>query len=369
MSDAIDLIALSFLPVLSWPAVAVLLRAGVTPSAVLESQCDQRCARDPRAASAARLRHRATTAIARGEASGLSLLTLTGDGYPPLLSVIVDPPPVLWCRGDPAHLQKTSVAIVGARSGSPYAQSVAEQLAHDLVARGLVVTSGLARGVDAAAHRGALAGRGTTVAVLGCGADVVYPAEHATLAADIASSGTVVSEFAPATRPRPEFFPRRNRLISGLSRAVVVIEAGEKSGSLITARCALDQGRDVLAVPGTVLSGRSKGSNALIRDGARLVETAEDVLEELGLRDPRNARMHQQTTEHPECAIAACTELHEPDPVLRALADGEIRDLDQISAASGLTAPAILARLCELELAGQVRRLPGGQFVRTGRSC
>lgn len=355
MLDAIDLIALSFLPVLRWPAVAARLIAREPPALILQSQCDEWRGRRPDAPTVARLRERAKAAAVRGESAGLRLLTLTGDGYPSLLSAIVDPPPVLWCRGDPAHLLRTSVAIVGARSGSSYAQEVAARLAHDLAARGLVVTSGLARGVDAAAHRGALAGRGTTVAVLGCGADIVYPAEHTPLAGEIAGSGAVISEFAPGTQPLPRFFPRRNRVISGLSRAVIVIEAGEKSGSLITARCALEQGRDVLAVPGTVLSGRSKGSNALIRDGARLVESVDDVLEELGWA---------------KAALSECTEVHTADdPVLAALTGGDPCDLDQISAVSGLPAATLLVRLCELELSGQVRRLPGGQFVRTGRSC
>ncbi len=147
-----------------------------------------------------------------------------------------------------------------------------------------MVVSGLARGVDSAAHRGALEAGGLTVAVLGCGADVVYPAEHRGLAREVAERGALVSELAPGTRPHPHFFPLRNRIISGLARAVVVIEAGEKSGSLITARSALEQGREVLAVPGNVLSGRNRGGHALLRDGAKIVETADDILEELGWR-------------------------------------------------------------------------------------
>src|SRR5438445_10692595 len=176
-----------------------------------------------------------------------------------------------------------AVAIVGSRAASPYALAVAEQLAHDLAACGLVVVSGLARGVDSAAHRGAPAGAGVTVAVLGSGVDVMYPPEHESLAEEIDKAGAVASELVPGTPPQPWFFPLRNRIISGLSRAVVVIEAGEKSGSLITARCALEQGRDVLAVPGNVLSGRNRGAHGLLRDGAKIVETADDILEELGM--------------------------------------------------------------------------------------
>ena len=190
---------------------------------------------------------------------------------------------MLWTRGAIDVLNRPAVAIVGARAASPYGLSVAGRLASDLAAAGVVVVSGLARGVDSAAHRGALAARGTTIAVLGSGVDVVYPPEHAPLAAEIAASGAVISELTPGAAPLPQFFPQRNRIISGLSRAVVVIEAGEQSGSLITARLALEQGREVLAVPGNVLSGRNRGAHGLLRDGAKIVESADDILEELGM--------------------------------------------------------------------------------------
>ena len=170
---------------------------------------------------------------------------------------------MLWTRGAAAALERPAVALVGSRAASPHGLAVAERLAADLAARGIVVVSGLARGVDSAAHRGALSGGGSTIAVLGSGADIIYPPEHAALAREIEATGVVMSELAPGTPPLPLFFPLRNRIISGLSRAVVVIEAGEKSGSLITARLALDQGRDVLAVPGNVLSGRNRGAHAL----------------------------------------------------------------------------------------------------------
>src|SRR5436190_1073263 len=171
------------------------------------------------------------------------------------------------------------------RAGDP-PDAVVRRLARDLAACGLVVVSGLARGVDSAAHRGALADAGVTVAVLGSGVDVMYPPEHGSLAKEIDKAGAVVSELVPGTPPQSWFFPLRNRIISGLSRAVVVIEAGEKSGSLITARCALEQGRDVLAVPGNVLSGRNRGAHGLLRDGAKIVESADDILEELGMARP-----------------------------------------------------------------------------------
>jgi DNA processing protein len=247
------------------------------------------------------------------------------------------------------------VAIVGSRAGSPYALSVAERLANDLAALGITIVSGLARGVDSAAHRGALAG-GTTVAVLGSGADVIYPPEHRALADQIAASGAIVSELPPGTEPRKVFFPLRNRIISGLSRAVVVVEAGEKSGSLITARCALDQGRDVLAVPGNVLSVRNRGGHALLRDGARLVESAVDVLQELGLERRRPGRAAAASKGLAATGI--------PDPILDTMVVGEPDDLEGIAARSGLEITRLLPRLLELEIAGLIARAGGGRFVR-----
>lgn len=202
--------------------------------------------------------------------------------YPPLLRTIVDPPPVLWLRGDAAAVSQTSVALVGSRAASPYALEVARRLARALGARHVSVVSGLARGVEGAAHRGCLAGGGQTVAVLASGLDRVYPSEHGGLAAEIGRSGALVSELGPGVPPLASHFPPRNRLISGISRAVVIVEASEASRSLIAARCALEQGREVMAVPGSVLGGRYRGSHALLKDGAKLVESADDILEELG---------------------------------------------------------------------------------------
>jgi DNA processing protein len=239
--------------------------------------------------------------------------------------------------------------------------AVAERLAADLAARGVVIVSGLARGVDSAAHRGALAGSGATVAVLGSGADVIYPPEHEALAEQIAVTGAVVSELAPGTPPRKEFFPLRNRIISGLVRAVVVIEAGERSGSLITARAALDQGRDVLAVPGSILSGRNRGAHGLLRDGAKIVESADDILEELGMSTTRGAS--GGLPELPGAAAGRSSGLS-GDPVLACLPAGETCDLDGISERSGLNTARLLPRLFELELRGLVRRAGGGRFAR-----
>ena len=198
--------------------------------------------------------------LRRAGQHGIVPLVFGSPGYPPLLAAIPDPPPLLWCRGRPAAIEAPAVAIVGSRTASPYAREVAARLGADLAARGVAVVSGLARGGPPRRPRR----EGVTMAVLGCGADVVYPREHGALLAQLAQQGAAVSELAPGAPPRPFHFPRRNRIISGLSLAVVVVEASERSGSLITARCAAEQGREVMAVPGNVLSGRSRGGHALI---------------------------------------------------------------------------------------------------------
>ena len=245
------------------------------------------------------------------------------------------------------------MAIVGSRAASPYAVAVAERLACDVSGCGIPVVSGCARGVDAAAHRGALAGGGATVAVLGSGVDVIYPAEHAGLADSILEGGAVVSELPPGAPPRRHHFPRRNRLISGLARGVVIVEAGARSGSLITARCAAEQGREVMAVPGNVLSGRSAGSHALIRDGAAIVETAADILEQMG--------PGALAAEPPPAGSAG----EAPDPVLRHMDPGELYGVDDLVERSGLDGATLLLRLTELEIAGRVTRAGAGRFVRS----
>ena len=228
-----------------------------------------------------RAERRAEQAVRQTVAAQIETVVYGDLDYPPRLTNIIDPPPVLWLRGRRERLKCLGVALVGSRAGSRYACTVAEQLGTELSARDVTTVSGMARGVDGAAHRGGLCGPGSTIAVLGCGVNVDYPAEHAGLARDIASCGVVVSEFGPSAPPLRIHFPRRNRIISGLSAAVVVVEAAHRSGSLITARVATEQGREVMAVPGSVLSGRNRGGHALLRDGAKLVETADDILEEL----------------------------------------------------------------------------------------
>lgn len=276
--------------------------------------------------------------------------------FPPRLRDIPDAPSRLWVRGHPEALLGHSVAIVGSRRASPGSLEIARRLATDLAAIGLTIVSGLARGCDAAAHRGALDAGGRTVAVLGSGIDVIYPPEHDGLAAQTAEHGAVVSELPPEAPPLPFHFRQRNRLISGLALGVVVIEANERSGSLITAGCALAQGREVMVVPGTVHAGRNRGGHLLIRDGAALVENAEDVLGVLMASLPPMPK-----------PAGAPADSVEPtgDPVLDALDPEDPLEFDALASRLALPAAELLARLAELELAGRLQRVSGGRFVRS----
>jgi DNA processing protein len=361
MTDLLDFVSLSLLPPWCWRVAAEWLRKG-DASAIVSRRLVAACAHGA-AADSADIPSIAADAIRRASAGSIAAIPWSAPSYPIALTTIADPPPVLWTRGRLDSLSAPAVAIVGSRAASPYGLAVAGQLAADLAARGLVIVSGLARGVDSAAHRGALSAGGATVAVLGSGVDVVYPPEHASLAGDIDAAGAVISELVPGTRPLQWFFPLRNRIISGLSRAVVVIEANEKSGSLITARCALDQGRDVLAVPGNILTGRNRGAHALLRDGAKIVESADDILEELGLTTPAGIAGGESGAGRRAASDALA------DPILGSLVPGEASGLDEIAERSGLETPRLLPRLFELELQGLVRRVGGGRFVRIDRTC
>ena len=281
---------------------------------------------------------------------GLQLIAARTPDYPERLWEIPDPPIVLWAKGT-GPISSRSVAIVGSRRSTPTGLIVARQLGSDLASAGWTVVSGMARGVDGAAHEGALDAGGATVAVLGCGADIVYPREHTALAARIAERGRILSEYSPGDPPEPWHFPLRNRIISGLVQAVVVVEAGEKSGSLITARLAIEQGRDVLAVPGSAASGRYRGSHALLKDGARLVETVDDVLDELeGVSRERRVRHSDKPS-----AISMLEET---------MVIGEPYSADDLAALTGRPAPDLLAELGSLEVEGRIGRVGGGNFVR-----
>jgi DNA processing protein len=271
---------------------------------------------------------------------GVRFVGRSDDRFPPLLRAIHDPPPGLFLRGagEVDVLARTAVAIVGARACSTYGSAVARLLGRELAAAGVVVVSGLARGVDADAHRGALEASGTTVGVLGCGIDRNYPAAHAELARRIGEGGLVISEYAPGVEPAPWRFPARNRIIAGLGRATVVVEAREASGALITADFALEEGREVFAVPGEITSKLSAGTNALLRLGATPLTSAADVLESLGVTAP--------VPPAPEVGADASA-------LLALLGDGPA-SADALARASGLDAGAVGAALVELELAGLV---------------
>lgn len=301
---------------------------------------------------ARRLDADAARALERAATRGLQAVTFLDAAYPPLLRQLPDAPAVLWMRGDAGSLAGPAVAVVGARSASTAAVHAARRLGTDLAGAGVVVVSGLARGIDAAAHDGALE-TGRTVAVLGSGVDLTYPPEHGVLADRIVALGAVVSELPPGCPPRRHQFPLRNRLISGLARAVVVVEAGERSGALITARYALDQGREVMAMPGQVAGGRNRGAHGLINDGALLVESAEDVLAAL-------QRLPGWTAHLP----APRDDGEADDPLLAALVPGLPVEIDRLVVELGWPAPQVLARVATLEVAGTVERSAGGCVVR-----
>jgi DNA processing protein len=278
--------------------------------------------------------------------SGLRWLARSDPAFPALLASVHDPPPGLFLRGAaPVELlSRPTVAIVGARSCTEYGAHVARTLGRELAAAGAVVVSGLARGVDGWAHRGALDARGATVAVLGCGVDRDYPRTHATLAAQVAASGLIVSEYPPGVEPAPWRFPARNRIVAGLASATVVVEARDRSGALITADFALEEGREVLSVPGEITSALSRGTNALLRLGAGPVTSPDDVLEAIGLAPPDDPGPGAPG------GVAA--------RVLEAL-DAGAATADEVVRAAGLDAAAAAAALTELELAGLVHGTAG----------
>lgn len=281
-----------------------------------------------------------------------SAVTLADDTYPELLRHIADPPLALFYRGDLSLLRRPALAIVGSRRASTYAINVAELLARQLAPTGLTIISGLALGIDGAAHAAALDAGGTTVAVLGTGLDVIYPRANRRLTARIAQQGLIVTEFPPYTPPRPENFPIRNRIISGLSYGAVIVEATARSGSLITARMAAEQGREVFAVPGSIFSPGSEGTHRLVQYGAKLVHDAEDVLHEL----PRPVLEMLR-------AMAA-EETPPPDSLLAALSRDEGVHVDALAVKLGRTPASVAESLLQLELDGWIRAIPGARYVR-----
>ncbi len=294
------------------------------------------------------------------------LVTMGDADYPALLKQLPDPPVVLYATGRKQLLSEPQLAIVGSRNASYQGKEIAQSFARSLAQAGLVITSGLASGIDGAAHRGALQAQiGATIAVTGCGLDHVYPASHRKLAEQIAQQGAIISEFPIGTLPKPGHFPRRNRIISGLSLGVLVVEASIKSGSLITARLAGEQGREVFAVPGSIRSPLSKGCHALIRDGARLVETMTDILQELKNYVPDETK----TVEEEASPAPRPSPAQDPDheKVLDSMGHEPI-SIDNLVDHSGLEASAVSSILLILELNGQVSHNGNGVYVRTHHS-
>jgi DNA processing protein len=302
---------------------------------------------------------------------GGSIVTLGCAEYPERLKEIYDPPPVLWVRGNVQLLARPSIAVVGTRHPSPYGAGVGEMLSRDLSARRLTIVSGMARGIDTCAHKGALAARTATIAVWGTGIDVVYPKENRKLADEIvATGGTIVSEMPMGTFPAPQNFPRRNRIISGLSIGVLVVEASENSGTRVTARCAAEQDRDLYAVPGNVTAKNSWTPNTLIKQGAKLVASWEDIWEDLPSQVRLQLEQEAGLESKPENAASLL-----PDPALRpeeaivlqTLRSDESLQIDDLleRLEAQLTSSEVFTALFELEMSGRIRCLPGKNYVRT----
>ncbi len=298
--------------------------------------------------------------LALAQRHGACIITQADADYPAVLRLIPDPPAVLYLRGTLTAADAVAVALVGSRRASLYGLQSAERLAYELALRGVTVVSGLARGIDGAAHQGALNGSGRTLAVLGCGLSRIYPPEHDKLAEQVAAHGALISEYPMDAQPMPYNFPRRNRLISGLSQGVVVVEASHRSGALITADCALEQSREVFAVPGPMTSATSHGTHRLIKDGARLVTSVEDILAELGL-SPLEASLPPS---------AEPIRLPEAErKVFEALDARAPRYIDAIAHQSGVAMPELAAALLQLELKRLIQQLPGRQFIRRGKDA
>lgn len=288
--------------------------------------------------------------MAAAARAGARMLCFGAPGYPPLLAEIADPPPLLWALGDAGLALRPCVAVVGARNASALGRRMAQTLARELGAAGWVVVSGLARGVDAAAHEAAL--ESGTIAALAGGVDTVYPPENAALTARIAERGLLVSEVAMGESPVARSFPRRNRIVSGLSSGVVLVEAADRSGSLITARFAAEQGREAMAVPGNPLDARASGCNALIREGATLIRSADDVLEALSALRPSGRPAADPAPRAPDAQGDAAERV-------AALLGASPVALDALAEAAGLDAAALSAALTELELMGRIELRPG----------
>jgi len=356
MDDPFYWFALSSVPLVGNVTCRRLVEHFGSPGKALAASLDELASVKGVNSSAARSlrshdgRKAAELAVAVLARSGARLVTLLDKEYPSLLKEISDPPPFLYLKGKLPN-SATSIAVVGSRRASDYGISVTTRLSRELAEQGVTIVSGLALGVDAAAHRGALQLSGATVGVLGCGIDQIYPPENRQLYREMEEKGAIVSEFAPGTPPDAPNFPRRNRIISGMSRGVLVVEAAERSGSLITARFALEQGREVFAVPGNINFRASRGTNSLIKEGAKLVETVADIMGEL----PPGGNL-------PQWARKQNFNLSPDEEKLTALLAEKPLQIDELTVRSGLTVPAVSAMLLRLELQGAVMQIPGKIF-------
>lgn len=353
--DIVSWLRLSLLPGVSAGAQRKLLVAFGTPQGVLAASPESiaQCAHDARVAAliaAGPDRRLLEATLEWIERDGHHLITLADASYPRALLQIHDPPTVLYARGNIERLAAPAIAIVGSRNATPQGIRDAHAFATALSSAGLCIVSGLALGIDSAAHRGGLAGAGSSVAVLGTGAERIYPPRNRALGEELAARGCLLSEFPLGSAPLPGNFPQRNRLISGLARGVLVVEAAVRSGSLITARDALEQGREIFAVPGSIHAPHSKGCHWLIKEGAKLVEQADDVLKELGM-----APVGETCRQRPEP--------RERDPVLAAIGYAAA-SIDEIAERTGLDAAKLAALLSRLEIEGRVQALAGGRFQR-----
>ncbi|MCD6518643.1 MAG: DNA-processing protein DprA [Anaerolineae bacterium] len=326
----------------AWHASATALRAAGLPQDALEQLLYHRTRLDLDAE------------LAKIAKLGLRVLTWESEGYPSLLKNIDHPPPVLYVRGEVLPSDEWAVAIVGTRLPTPYGKSVAQELARELAAQGITVVSGLALGIDGIAHRAALEAGGRTLAVLGCGLDIVYPRQHRRLAAQIVESGALLSDYPLGTKPEAGNFPPRNRIISGLSLGTVVVEAGERSGALITLHFALEQGRETFAVPGSIYSRQSAGTNAAIQRGeAKLVTCVQDILEELNISAVRQQQEMREVIPETPTEEALLAHLQRGEPV----------HIDELVRLSGMPTAVVSSTLALMELKGMVRRVENMSYV------
>lgn len=363
-------LALALTPGLGARMAGKLLREFGTPDAIFAASLTALEAQRLPAAVAQAIHTRqplslAAKELAQAQALGCRLLTWDEPEYPAHLREIYDPPPLLYVLGNIELLARPSIAIVGSRRPTPYGNQMAERLAHDLADRGVAIVSGLARGIDACAHQGALASAtGTSIGVLGCGIDVVYPKENKKIFETMQKRGVIVSEFPIGTFPAPQNFPIRNRVIAGISLGVVVVEGAQYSGSLITARLAMEFGREVYGVPGNATQPSSFGPNQLIKQGAKLVTGWEDVVEELPT--PVRAELVPVETASSEQRAMLVEEGLAPGerPIYELLSLDTARHVDELVETSGMSSSEVLAALFDLEMKGVVRQLPGKQFLK-----